>query len=184
MAGWNSPGVITHSIFMWTRNKVVSGGWNISGVRDILPPCEQALNMVKFEVCSEGDNVPEITFSGVVRFISRHGMGTRTSSLFSLRGCIWHCSLWILLRKIAIYLLGRRFYLRGFFSLLKLTWRDAFQESVLYRHCERRRPRFVTPFHSGWWCNASSTKVQRTHFLITNAILLQSYENNVPPDTK
>ena len=35
----NSPGVITHSI-MWRTN--LSGGWDISGVRDISPPCEQA----------------------------------------------------------------------------------------------------------------------------------------------
>ena len=38
MAGSNSPapGVITHSIFMWTQDKVVSG------VRDISRTCEQA----------------------------------------------------------------------------------------------------------------------------------------------
>ena len=42
MAGWNSPGVITHSIFMWTREKFVSG------VRNISPPCEQGLRTLFF----------------------------------------------------------------------------------------------------------------------------------------
>ena len=41
-----APGAITHSIFMWTQDKVVLGGWDISGVRDISPPCEPALSLL------------------------------------------------------------------------------------------------------------------------------------------
>ena len=50
----------TPSIFMWTRDKVVSGRWDISGVQDISPPCEQALSLM----CKVKFNSSAIVYTG------------------------------------------------------------------------------------------------------------------------
>ena len=65
--------------------------------------------------------------------------GGGVSTAFNIRikvpirfwGILYICNLWVLLRKIGICLVGRKFYLHGLFLLLKLTEVTSIQESVL-----------------------------------------------------
>ena len=54
-----------------------------------------------------------------------------TRSRYVMSVGIWYiCNLWILLRKIVIYLVGRKFHLHRLFLLLKLTEMTSTQESI------------------------------------------------------
>ena len=49
----------------------------------------------------------------------------------SYLGILYICILWIILRKIVIYLVGRTFYLRGFFAV-KVDGSDVIVGSPVY----------------------------------------------------